>query len=117
MPAWRKLFLEVYETLTKSEELDTDDSKSKAEEVIFSSTVTNSGEEIKITRAGKSKIITNFYKIDLELYFSEFPFQEVGTLSAIAPTRSVEASGDSFEVHVLRREEYADIGDCVVEVY
>lgn len=46
-----------------------------------------------MTRAGESKIVVNFYKIDLELYFSEFPFQEVGTLSTIAPTKSVELSG------------------------
>lgn len=116
VPAWRKLFLDVYEALNKSEELDTEDSI-KSEEVIFNTTVANNGEEIKINRPGETKVVVNFYKIDIELYFSEFPFQEVGAFSAVNATRSETFTGKGFEVHVLKRADFADLGDSVVEVY
>jgi hypothetical protein len=102
--------------LNKSEELDTEDS-AKSEEVVFNTTVTNSGEEIKINRPGDTKVVVNFYKIDIELYFSEFPFQEVGTFSAVNATRSEKFTGKNFAVHVLKRADFADLGDSVVEVY
>ena len=69
--------------------MDDEDSRVKKDEISFDSTVVNNGSEIKINRAGHSKVKVNFYKIDLELYFSEFPFQEVSSLSAIAPTKSI----------------------------
>jgi hypothetical protein len=49
----------------------------------------NAGGEIKINRPANVKVIVNLYEIDIELYFSEFPFSEIAQFSAIKPTTSV----------------------------
>jgi hypothetical protein len=51
----------------------------------------------------------NFYKIDLELYFSEYPFEDVKISSAIAPTKSAEFNGAEFKVEKIERKDYEDL--------
>jgi len=61
-------------------------------------------------------VIVNFYKIDLELYFSEYPFEEVKTFSSLTPTKSIEFSGSEFKVERVDRKDYENLVDMIVEV-
>ena len=86
--------------------MDTEE-ESKGEEATFATTVTNALTEIKINRPAQTKVTVNFYKVDLELYFSEFPFQDISIFSStIAPTKSEQFHGDSFQVHTLLKKDY-----------
>jgi hypothetical protein len=98
--SWRKLFTDVYNTLNKSEEEESEES-TKAEEVAFSTTVVNSGSEVKINRPAQVKVVVNLYEIDIELYFSEFPFSELAKFSAIKPTSTTTFEGAEFKVEKL----------------
>ena len=95
--SWRKLFNDVYNTLNKTEEEDSEEG-TKAEEVAFSTTVVNAGSEIKINRPANVKVTVNLYEIDIELYFSEFPFSEVAQFSAINPIKTASFKGTEFKV-------------------
>jgi hypothetical protein len=83
--AWRKLFNDVYNTLNRGEE-ELSEESTKAEEVAFATSVVNAGAEVKISRPAQVKVVVNLYEIDIELYFSEFPFAEIAQFSAIKPT-------------------------------
>jgi len=95
--SWRKLFTDVHKAVTLTEEEMSEDS-TKAEETSFATAVVNSGKEIKISRPAQCRVVVNFYKIDLELYFSEYPFEEITTFSALTPTKCIEFSGPEFKV-------------------
>lgn len=77
----------------------------------------NAGKEIKINRPANTRVVVNFYKIDLELYFSEYPFEDVKISSAVAPTKSVELNGAEFKVEKIERKDYEDLENMIVEVY
>lgn len=64
VPAWRKLFVDVYEALSKSNDEEMEE-LIKHEETTFITTVVNHGHEIKINRPAETKVLVNFYKIDL----------------------------------------------------
>jgi hypothetical protein len=53
----------------------------------------------------------------LELYFSENPFSEVSTFSAIKPSQQLvfEAAKDIKE-NLIKRSDFTEIKDAVVEV-
>lgn len=114
--AWKKLFNDVYDTLHKTEEEESEGS-TKAEEVAFSTTVINSGSEIKINRPAKVTVIVNFYEIDIELYFSEFPFSDITKFSAIKPTKFETLEGHEFKVEKLDRKYCEGLKNVFVEIY
>lgn len=62
--AWRKLFADVYNTLEKSSEEESEES-THAEEVAFSASVVNAGSEVKVTRPANVKVVVNVYSIDI----------------------------------------------------
>lgn len=102
--AWKKLFNDVYETLHKTEDEESEGS-TKAEEVAFSTTVVNLGSEIKINRPANVSVFANIYEIDIELYFSEFPFSDITKFSAIKPSKCVTfKSTNEFKVEKLDRK-------------
>jgi hypothetical protein len=69
--------------------------------VAFATTVVNSGAEVKINRPAQVKVVANLYEIDIELYFSEFPFSEIAQFSAIKPTWTATFDGAEFKVEKL----------------
>ena len=70
----------------------------------FSTTVVNLGSEIKINRPANVTVTVNFYEIDIELYFSEFPFSDITKFSAIKPTKFVKFEGLEFKVERVDRK-------------
>ena len=114
--AWKKLFNDVYDTLNKSEEEDSEGS-TKAEEVAFTTTVVNLGSEIKINRPAKVTVFVNFYEIDIELYFSEFPFSDITKFSAIKPTKHKTFEAGEFKVEKLDRSIVEGLKNVFVEIY
>lgn len=64
VPAWRKLFSDVYQALSKSKDEEFEETI-QSEETTFTTTVVNHGTEIKINRPAETKVVVNFYKIDL----------------------------------------------------
>jgi len=79
--------------------------------------VVNEGKELKITIPAETKVRVNFFPVHLELYFSEYPFEEVKTFSAVKPSQVKQYQAGQFRVERLRREEYKGSNDMVVEIY
>ena len=93
--------------------METDES-SKGDEGTFEASVVNKGYELVINRPVTSRVVVNFYQIDLELYFSEFPFTEASAFSAVVPSKSVELNDKTTSIHVLSKTDYKYLGDTVV---
>lgn len=115
---WNKMFKNVYDTLNAKLDDDSDIS-TKADEISFNTTVVNEGKELKISIPANTKIVVNLYQINLELYFSEFPFEkEVTTFSAVKPSQALEFDSlKDFRTQVVKRDQFNKLKDVIVEIY
>ena len=102
----------MYNTLNRGEE-ELSDESTKAEEVTFMTSVVNAGAEVRISRPAQVKVTVNIYEIDIELYFSEFPFAEMAQFSAIKPTKTKIYEGD-FKVEKLERKDFCNLKNMFV---
>lgn len=70
---------------------------------------------MRISIPPNTKIEVFIFSINLELYFSEYPFSEFKDFSTIKPMQSISyAAGNSREEKLSRPEQ---VKDMVVEIY
>lgn len=109
---WRNLFKEVYDLLKNYDTVTYVEEETKAQ---FKTTIIKEKTELRISIPPNTKIEVFFFSINLELYFSEFPFSSFKDFSTVKPLNTVTfAAGKSREETISRP---ADAKDIMVEVY
>ena len=83
--AWRKLFKDINDTLKEYDEASYEEDKV---EVVYQPSFIKEGEKLRINIPEHTSLEVMTYNINLEMYFSEFPFQPLDSFdSSIKPNQ------------------------------
>lgn len=109
---WRKMFKEIGDSL---KEYDQESVLEEKKEVHYQTSVMNDGHQLRINVPPETEVNVNIFKLNLELYFSNFPFGKAGELSsATIPNETIVLkAGEAREERIQRQDSFKD---CLVEV-
>lgn len=111
---WREMFNEIHQTL-KSYDSTVYVEDEKKKKVEYETAVFNEGDYIRISIPAQTKVEVLIFPLNLELMFSDNPFEEVESFSAIKPKKTIVMdSGGPRDEKVIRDE---DLKDAIVHVY
>lgn len=80
------MFKEIYDTLKEyREDVNLEEETVTKTVSEFKTAFVNEGETVKLSVPASTRVEVYFYDINLELYFSDYPFEEVQSLSIIKP--------------------------------
>lgn len=71
IPTWQKIFKDIFNTL---KEYDSEQVVEEKKKVEFTTTVINEGSQLRISIPASTLVKVRIYNINLELYYSNFPF-------------------------------------------
>lgn len=99
------------------QEYDSDLMVEEEQEITYETTVINEGTQLRVSIPPKTEVNINIYKINLELYFSNFPFQDLTTFKpkTIANQTIVFEAGEAREEKIARDSSFKDIYVEVIE--
>lgn len=112
--SWKKLFAEVNKTLaTGDEDLAEFGIEKKAEE--YQTQVMQESGQFKIIQPADTFIKVEIFELNMELYYSTFPFAEISTFTSIRPSYEVhyEKKSETTEI-AIKRSDYPNIKDATV---
>ena len=109
---WRKLFRDIHDTLEGFEKTTYVEEEVKN---VYEPTLINEGDKLKLNIPEKTEVEVHVYDINLEMYFSEFPFQPLTDFSSTMKPQRVRVyeEGKARE-EIFEREKAKDI---FIEVY
>lgn len=114
--SWKKLFAEVSKTLaTEEEDLSEFGIEKKTEE--YQTQVLQENGQFKIIQPADTFIKVEIFELNMELYYSTFPFAEISTFTSIRPSKEIPCvkKPETTEI-IIKRSEYPNIKDATVEV-
>ena len=111
--SWRKLFKEVHETLQGYDQATYEEEKV---EVVYQPSFIREGDKLRINLPQSTSLEVMTYDINLEMYFSEFPFQPLDSFdSAVKANRVTTFEEGIAREEMLMREKNAK--DIFVDMY
>jgi hypothetical protein len=114
--SWAKLFRAVSKTLELDDavfEEVTEDTKKEE----YHTKVVQEEDVIRIIQPAGAKIVIDVIEMNLELYFSEYPFDDVSTFNSIRPSKQIvyEEVKETIE-HSIKRADFESMKDVSVEI-
>lgn len=72
---------------------------------------------LRLTIPSDTKVEVSFYDVNLELYFSDYPFDEIKSLSVIKPKMSKTFAPGQTREEKVAFSEVEHLNNVIVEIY
>ncbi len=92
--SWKKLFDEVRKSLQAQDEDFAEENEFKRAEEFQTQVIQETG-QFKIIQPHDTTILVQFFEINLEVFFSNYPFYDYKTFTSVKPSHSKEFPANS----------------------